>query len=152
MDTLFDVNDQCIKDYIMELFLNTSVSNEEFAETCAIVCADFMSECAIVKMCEERRDFLQVESSHVTPSPTTSQVPRLQSPHVSPSIKDTETSTQALALDRECKEAIIKKYALCPVSEVPCTPFLHFANGGKENKRRYRNGVVVTTKGEKYVS
>lgn len=143
--------DEETQEYINMLFINPDIDDAEFQEAIE----PFVSPQDAFAMVEERRlyiDSIKEAQKAVlcsipypvpTPAPTPTRIPEPR--HTPP----TEGH-----VPKEIKE-YVSRFSYVPVQERPCTPYLPSSTQKGDKKKqciRYRDGMVATSKGEKYIT
>lgn len=143
--------DEETQEYINMLFTNPDIDDSEFQEAIE----PFVSPQDAVAMMEERRLYIDsiTEAQKAVlctipfPTHTVSQPPtRIPEPRHTPPTEG--------HVPREIK-AYVSRFSYVPVQERPCTPHLPCATQKGDKKKqciRYRDGMVATSKGEKYIT
>lgn len=142
MDLIFNLEDEYIKDYLITAYFDNSVTDEDLTETFS---AYFTLE--EINQIKSERTLYKESIPVYKQNSNLITIPKLE--NSIPYQSKTHQSTS-----HEHKQ-IIDQYSLIPVSNKPCKPFIPELD--KKNKKhtknvRYRNGLIVTNKGEKYIT
>jgi DNA replication initiation complex subunit (GINS family) len=137
--------DDCIKDYVMNILKDRSLDEDELYDSLSPFFGDDHE--SIIHIITKRQEsesppLLQQHTPVVLHLPPTPKPPQTQNHHTTP---DHEND-----LTPHIKKQIIQKYAYRVVSTNPS--LLPMFNQDEHTKKtRYRNNMIVSTKGEKYV-
>ena len=141
--------DPYIESYIYDIISNKDMSDSDIIESLSLhVSTDMMNE-----LIEIRKDIIESES----PIKLYQHWKDIHKTSVNPSANTPTTfniSNDAMSqIDPTLKSTIVKNYSLRPVTE--SANQIHIPslskNNKKEKKIRYRDNVIVTSKGERYV-
>lgn len=139
--------DEHIQEYIYQLLANAEISDEEVYDS--IIC--FVEDEVARAHIHSRSAFLQQETqSHYHHQPTQALLPK------SPETPKIQNADAKYEHDPDVKKKILERYDLVrdtsPSRSTTIDTKTLFQEDDREKRRvRYRNGVIVTTKGDKYV-